>query len=112
MRYIFNNYLLDTDRFELLCDGEPVSLEPQVFEVLAYLVQHPDRLVTKDELFEHVWPRGFIGDAALNSRVMAARRAIGDSGREQRLVRTVHGRGIASLALSPLLRPSRTMPSR
>jgi len=93
MRYTFENFVLDTDTYELRRDSAAVPLEPQVFEVLAFLVGHATRMVSKDELVGHIWPDGFIGDAALNSRVMAARRAIGDSGREQRLIKTVHGRG-------------------
>ncbi|GAB4335148.1 MAG: hypothetical protein Kow0010_22500 [Dehalococcoidia bacterium] len=89
----FEDYELDVARFELRRRGERVPMEPQVFEVLAYLVHNHDRVVGKDELIEHVWPNGFITDAALNSRVMAARRAIGDTGKDQRLIRTIRGRG-------------------
>ena len=60
---------------------------------LSYLVQNSDRLVTKDELIEHIWPERYISDAAISSRVMAARKALGDTGRDQRYIRTVHGRG-------------------
>jgi DNA-binding winged helix-turn-helix (wHTH) protein len=93
MIYRFDDYELDTGRFELRKAGEHRPLEPQVFDVLSYLVENQDRLVTKDELLERVWGDKFISEAALNSRLMAARRAIGDNGREQRLIRTQHGRG-------------------
>ena len=93
MIYDFDDFTLDLRRFELSCRGKPVSLEPQVFDVLALLVRHHDRLVTKDELLESVWGDKFVSEAALNSRVMSARKAVGDSGKEQRLIRTVHGRG-------------------
>ncbi len=93
MIYDFDDYTLDMRRFELSLRGEPVSLEPQVFDVLALLVKNHDRLVTKDELLESVWGDKFVSEAALNSRVMSARKAVGDSGKEQRLIRTVHGRG-------------------
>jgi pimeloyl-ACP methyl ester carboxylesterase/DNA-binding winged helix-turn-helix (wHTH) protein len=89
----FDTFELDMDRFELRQAGEPVRMEPQVFDVLAYLVVNRDRLVTKDELLEKVWGDKYVSEAALNSRLMAARRAIGDNGREQRLIRTMHGRG-------------------
>jgi hypothetical protein len=61
--------------------------------VLAYLVERHDRVVPKDELIEHLWPEKYISEAALHSRLMSARRAIGDSGDAQRLIRTIHGRG-------------------
>jgi pimeloyl-ACP methyl ester carboxylesterase/DNA-binding winged helix-turn-helix (wHTH) protein len=91
--YAFDDFTLDTGAYELRHRGERVDLEPQVFEVLAYLVEHHDRIVPKDELIEHVWPERYISDAALNSRIMSARKAIGDSGTAQRLIRTIHGRG-------------------
>lgn len=68
-------------------------MERQVFDVLSYLVVNSGRLVSKDELLEKVWGDRFVGEAALNNRVMAARKAIGDNGREQRLIKTIHGRG-------------------
>jgi pimeloyl-ACP methyl ester carboxylesterase len=91
--YRFGECELDTGLFELRRNGELQRLEPQVFDVLAYLVEHRERLVSRDELIERVWGDKYIIEAALNSRLMAARRAIGDSGREQRLIRTQHGRG-------------------
>ncbi|HXG37033.1 MAG TPA: alpha/beta fold hydrolase [Dehalococcoidia bacterium] len=93
MLYHFAEYELDTRRFELRRGGLRVPIEPQVFDVLAFLVENHDRVVTKDEIMEKVWGDKFISEAALNSRLMAARKAIGDSGREQRLIRTLHGRG-------------------
>ena len=93
MIYHFEQFELDTQRFELLADGAAVSLEPQVFSVLVYLVEHRDRVVSKDELLEQVWETRYVSDAALASRIMAARRAIGDDGRAQRLIRTAQRRG-------------------
>jgi len=93
MTYRFDEYEVDPRLFELRRAGEPQRLEPQVFDVLAYLVRNHDRVVTKDELLEKVWGDKYVSEAALNSRLMAARRAIGDSGQEQRLIQTVHGRG-------------------
>ena len=93
MRYSFEDCELDLECFELRRGGAVVPVEPQVLEVLGYLVSNAGRLVSRDELIRHVWPEGFIGDAALSSRLMAARKAIGDSGREQRLIKTIHGRG-------------------
>jgi len=91
--YAFENFVLDTQLYELRGAGNVVPMEPQVFDVLLYLVTHHEQVVTKDELMENVWGDKYISEAALNSRIMSARKAIGDSGREQRLIRTVHGRG-------------------
>jgi DNA-binding winged helix-turn-helix (wHTH) protein len=98
MRYVFEEYELDDRRYELRYAGKAVKLEPQVFNVLAYLIQHRDRVVTKEELFAQLWPGRFISEATLTSRLTAARRAIGDRGREQRLIQTVHGRGYRFIA--------------
>lgn len=84
---------LDLSAFELRRDGRPQPIEPQVFELLAYLLAHPGRLVGRDELIDKVWGGRAISDAALSSRIKSARRAIGDDGERQVLIRTVHGRG-------------------
>ena len=91
--YAFDEFELDMSLFELRRSGEPRPMEPQVFTVLAFLVEHHDRTVTKNELIEHVWHDRFISESALTSRLMAARKALGDSGHEQRYIKTVHGRG-------------------
>jgi DNA-binding winged helix-turn-helix (wHTH) protein/predicted ATPase len=97
--YVFDDdYALDPQRYELRYMGKLVKLEPQVFDVLAYLIQHRDRVVTKDELIEHVWGGRIVSEATLTSRLMAARRALGDRGREQRLIQTLHGRGYRFIA--------------
>jgi DNA-binding winged helix-turn-helix (wHTH) protein len=93
MLYVFDNYELDPRLYELRCAGTPVPLEPLVFNVLVYLVQHHDRVVTKQDLFEHCWPDQFVGDAAVERCIRAARQAIGDTGKAQRAIRTLHGRG-------------------
>jgi pimeloyl-ACP methyl ester carboxylesterase/DNA-binding winged helix-turn-helix (wHTH) protein len=105
VRYRFEDAELDTDRFVLRVRGEPVPVEPQVFEVLAHLVRHRDRLVPRTELLDIVWGNRFVSDAALSSRVAAARAAIGDDGRAQRCIRTVHGRGLQFVAAVDELGP-------
>ncbi|MGW0158928.1 alpha/beta fold hydrolase [Mycobacterium sp. NPDC003323] len=89
----FADFELDTARCELRRDGARVHVEPQVFDVLVLLVSHHDRFVTKEELFDSVWGGRFVGEAALTSRIKAARRALGDDGESQRFIRTVRGRG-------------------
>jgi DNA-binding winged helix-turn-helix (wHTH) protein len=92
-RIRFADCELDLAAFELRRDGRRLAIEPQVFDLLVYLARHPDRLISKDELIEKVWGGRAVSDAALSSRIKSARRAIGDDGDQQRLIRTVHGRG-------------------
>ncbi len=89
----FDGFVLDTRRYELRNGDEVVRVEPQVFDVLTQLVSNCDRCVTKEELFDAVWGGRFVGEAALTSRIKAARRALGDDGESQRFIRTVRGRG-------------------
>ncbi len=89
----FDGFELDIPGFELRCEGSPVAMEPQVFEVLKVLVENAGNIVTKDEILDLVWPERYVTEAALNSRVMAARKAIGDSGKDQKYIKTIHGRG-------------------
>ncbi len=98
VRYRFEDAELDTAVFELRVAGERVAVEPQVFEVLSYLVEHRDRLVPRTELLDAIWNDRFVSDGALASRIAAARAAIGDDGRAQRCIRTVHGRGLQFVA--------------
>ena len=93
MIYTFDGYELDLDQFELRRDGQRVAVEPQVFDVLAHLVEHRTRVVSKVELLQSVWKTTFVTESALTSRIRGARQAVGDDGRLQRMIRTVHGRG-------------------
>jgi DNA-binding winged helix-turn-helix (wHTH) protein len=94
MLFQFDKFLLDTDKRELTGDGGVVvHVEPQVFDLLLHLAQNASRVVSKDELIERVWNGRAVSDAALNSRINAARRAIGDSGEKQAIIRTVQRRG-------------------
>ena len=105
MIYVFEDYELDTHLFELRRAGQPCKLEPQVFNVLAYLIEHRDRVVTKQELLENLWPNQFISEVTLNHRLMTARKAIGDSGRAQRCIKTLHGRGYRFIATVQASKP-------
>lgn len=93
MIYQFDNCTFDTQRFELSCAGQPVALRRKAFQLLTYLLLNGDRVVPKDELVDHLWPDQFIGDAALNSCLREVRRAIGDNGQAQRIIRTIRGSG-------------------
>ena len=96
--YVFGDCRLDLRRYELQRGGEVRPIEPQVFDVLVLLVRERDRVVTKEELLDTVWGDRFVSESALTSRIKAARQAIGDDGKAQRLVRTVHGRGYQFVA--------------
>ena len=98
MRYQFENFVLDTRRYELLCDDASLPLRPLAFHVLTYLIEHRDRVVAKDELFEHIWPDEYVGDTALSSCLKAIRQAVKDSGRSQRVIRTIRGHGYRFVA--------------
>src|SRR5919197_4832862 len=98
MYYIFGDYVLDTQRHELHHAGEPMKLRRKVFQVLAYLLAHRERVVPKQELLEHLRPDQFVGDEALKSCVKALRQALGERGRTSRFVRTLHGQGYRFVA--------------
>src|SRR5262245_53203679 len=87
-----------THLYELRHGGAPCPLGPQVFNVLTYLIAHRDHVVTKDELIEHLWPAQSVSDATVHQHVTAARKAIGDSGRQQRIVKTLRSRGYRFIA--------------
>ena len=89
MRFRFADYVLDVARRELWRGSEPVALEPQVFDLLAHLIRNRDRVVSKDDLLESVWGGRIVSESTLTSRINAARKAVGDSGEAQRLIRTV-----------------------
>ncbi|MFW6076958.1 MAG: winged helix-turn-helix domain-containing protein, partial [Hyphomicrobiales bacterium] len=89
----FADFELDTARFELRKAGTPVPVEPQVFDLLVFLARNQDRTVTREEILAAVWGGRIVSDAALSSRIKAARRALGDDGTSQHMIATVHGRG-------------------
>lgn len=109
MMYLFDDYTLHTELYELRYAGTPCPIEPQVLDILLYLIQHRDRVVTREELLEHVWPERFISEATLDHRIMEARQAIGDSGQRQCRIKTLRGRGyrfVASVEERPAAGPA------
>jgi TolB-like protein len=98
MQIGFEDCLLDTDRRELRRGSELVALEPQVFDVLIYLVENRDRVVSKDDLIASVWSGRIVSESTLTSRINAVRRAIGDSGDKQSLIRTFARKGFRFIA--------------
>jgi TolB-like protein len=93
LRYLFEEYALDTDRRELHRGADVVSVAPQVFDLLDYLIRNRERVVSKDDLISAIWNGRIVSDAALTTRLNAARSAIGDSGEEQRLIKTLPRKG-------------------
>jgi TolB-like protein len=93
LNFRFACFEIDVARQEFRRAGAVVHIEPQVFDLIVYLVQHRDRIVSKDELIEAIWQGRFVSEAALSSRISAARRALGDSGNDQSLIRTQRKRG-------------------
>jgi len=96
--FVFGDCALDLDRFELRRAGQLRPVEPQVFDLLAVLIRERHRVVSKEELLDTVWGNRFVSESALTSRIKAARQAIGDDGRSQRLIRTARGRGYQFVA--------------
>ena len=94
MLFLFEDYVLDTDRRELRRGTDLVSVEPKVFDFLAYVVENRERVVSKDDLIEAIWGGRIISDSALTTRLNAARAAVADSGQEQRLIKTLPRKGV------------------
>jgi TolB-like protein/cytochrome c-type biogenesis protein CcmH/NrfG len=94
MQFIFDNHMLDIERRELLRGGHRVAVQPQVFDLLVHLVHNRDRVVSKDDLIALVWGGRIVSESTLTSRINAARTAIGDSGKNQKLIRTIPRKGV------------------
>jgi TolB-like protein len=98
MRYSFNDFTLDTDRFELSKDNVRLHCEPQVIELLTLLLENRDRVVGKEEINETVWRGRIVSDASLSSRIKSLRQLLGDDAKNQQYIRTVHKKGFQFIA--------------
>jgi DNA-binding winged helix-turn-helix (wHTH) protein len=96
--FSFKDFALDGERRELRTRGTIVPIEPQVFDLLVYLVENRDRVVSKDDLIASIWGGRIVSDSTVDSRINAVRKAIGDSGGEQRLLRTIARKGFRFVA--------------
>ncbi len=103
MIYRFERFVFDPDAARLLDSDQPVPLEPQVLSLLKYLVENRDRIVSKDELIDEIWQGRVVSDAALNTRIRAVRRALGDDRAQQRFLRTYPKRGFQFVAKTECL---------
>ena len=92
--YIFDKYALDPGRRELHCGATIVAMEPQAFDLLVHLIRHREHVVSRDELIEQIWGGRIVSESALSTRINAVRCAIGDSGTEQRLIKTLPRKGV------------------
>jgi DNA-binding winged helix-turn-helix (wHTH) protein/tetratricopeptide (TPR) repeat protein len=90
----FSGVEIDQERREIRRDGKLVPVQPQVFDLLIYIIDNRERVVSRDDLIEHVWNGRIVSESTLASRINAARVAVGDNGTDQRLIRTVRGRGL------------------
>jgi predicted ATPase/DNA-binding winged helix-turn-helix (wHTH) protein/tetratricopeptide (TPR) repeat protein len=93
VRFEHRALVIDTDRFVIEQGGKHLHVEPQVFDVLSYLIRHRDRVVSKEELLDEIWGDRFVSESALTSRIKSVRQVVGDSGAAQRSIKTIHGRG-------------------
>ena len=98
MRFSFGEYQLDTEARSLHRSGQAVHVEPKAFDLLAYLIEHRERVASPDELLEALWPGAHVGPAALSNAVRKAREAVGDDGDLQAVLRTQHGHGFRFVA--------------
>ena len=114
MQFIFGEYTLDTDTQELRHRDTLISIQPQVFDLLTYLLRNRERVVSKDDLIAAVWEGRIVSDSTLGSHINTARRAIGDSGDEQKLIRTLARKGVRFVgevkALAASIEPAQAAP--
>src|SRR5215831_4296146 len=94
MLFSFEDYILDTDRRELRRGTAVIPVQPQVFDLLEYLISNRERVVTKDDMLDAIWGGRIVSESALTTRINAARAALSDNGEEQRLIRTLPRKGI------------------
>ena len=98
MIYAFSGFQVDSDRLELSRDGETIALQPQAFALLLFLIENADRVVSKDEVIDTVWQGRIVGDGTLNARINAIRRALGDDGTTQGMIKTLPRQGFRFVA--------------
>ena len=98
MLYVFGDCVVDTQQHELRVSGAPVKIQHKVYQLLLYLIEHRDRLVTKQELLEHIWPETYVEENAVARCISGARRVVGDQRNSQHVIQTTHGQGYRFVA--------------
>lgn len=98
MIYQINQFKLDTDQFSLTTKGQPIAIEPKVFNLLVHLISHRDQIVTRDHIQQCVWNGRLVSDTSINNHIKSARQALGDDGTQQQVIKTIHSRGYQFIA--------------
>jgi DNA-binding winged helix-turn-helix (wHTH) protein/tetratricopeptide (TPR) repeat protein len=98
MIYQFNHIKIDDQNYKLTVKDIKVQVEPQVFNIIIFLIQNKDKVVTRNELLEHVWQGRVVSDTSINNSIKSARKALGDDGTSQRIIKTIHSRGYQFVA--------------
>jgi len=96
--YQINQFKLDTDQFSLTAKGQPIAIEPKVFNLLVHLISHRDQIVTRDHIQQCVWNGRPVSDTSINNHIKSARQALGDDGTQQQVIKTIHSRGYQFIA--------------
>jgi DNA-binding winged helix-turn-helix (wHTH) protein len=96
--YTFNNFLLDTVKFTLTKVNESIPIEPQVFNIILYLIEKKDRVVSRQELLDTIWKGKIVSDSSISNHIKSARKILDDDGTKQAVIKTIHGRGYQFIA--------------
>jgi len=98
MVYQFNHIKIDSQNYKLLTNGVETQVEPQVFNLILFLIQNKDRVISRDELLDHIWQGRVVSDTSINNTIKSARKALGDDGNKQQVIKTIHSRGYQFIA--------------
>lgn len=98
MKYRFNNIEIDTDNFRLVNESKEISVEPQVFNLIALLIENKDKVVSRDFILNHIWKGRVVSDTSINNHIKSARKVLGDDGIKQQVIKTIHSRGYQFIA--------------
>ncbi len=98
MRYKFNNIEIDTEKFSLLINGKEKSVEPQVFNLIVYLIESRNKIVSRDEILDNIWQGRIVSETSVNNHIKSARKVLGDDGHKQQVIKTIHSRGYQFIA--------------
>ncbi len=98
MIYRFNNIEINTESFCLLTNGDETAVEPQVFNVIVYLIENREKIVSRDDLLTNIWKGRVVSDTSINNHIKSARRVLGDDGIKQAVIKTIHSRGYQFIA--------------
>ncbi len=98
MRYKFNTIEVDTEKFSLLTNGKETAVEPQVFNLIVFLIHNKDRIISRDEILDNIWKGRVVSDTSINNHIKSARKALGDDGHKQQVIKTTHSRGYQFIA--------------